>query len=226
MTDPAAALAEIDLPTIAGEINAPPVIVVGRAEIRPAANARIFLLSASTRVCGVLIDGPATLTYRVSDSVSLPLARRNATRADGIALRDAGNEVTLSGTLRGAAVWGWNLSVATAAPRPTPTASLPEWLRELLENKLESNPGRDMLLSGLNSDTGYQWALFRTSGDDSDARRRRTTLGSTGIAAARPAAAAQLRAVQRQVDGRAARVAAHRQNVVAVERERFRVGGD
>jgi Peptidase family M1 domain len=164
--DPAAALAAIELPGIAGEIEAPAVLAVGQAEIRPSAGARVFLMSAAGRTCGVLIDGPASLTYRVRDRFSIPLARRNASRGNGLSVRESPNEVTLSGSLRSAAVWGWNLDVASGSLRPAPGASLPEWLDDLLKSKLETNPGRDMLLSSWNGDAGFRWALLRTSGDD------------------------------------------------------------
>jgi hypothetical protein len=164
--DPAAALAAIEQPRISGEIDAPAIIHVGRAEIRPSAGTRLFVMSASDRPCGVLIDGPASFTYRVVDRFSIPLARRNAGRAAGITLREASGEATLSGSLRGAAIWGWNLDLAGGPTRPAAAASLPEWITELLKNRLETNPGRDMLLSGGNGDAGYRWALFRTSDDD------------------------------------------------------------
>jgi hypothetical protein len=156
----------MERPRISGEIDVPEVLTVGQAEVRPAAGARVFLLAASGRTCGVLIDGSAAVTYRVRDRFSIPLARRNAVRASGITLRDAPNEVTLSGSLRGAAIWGWNLDVATGSVRPAAAASLPTWLEELLEDKLATNPGRDMLLSAWNGEAGFRWALFHTDGDD------------------------------------------------------------
>jgi hypothetical protein len=161
-----AAIAAIERPQIAGEIDSPEVLTVGNAEIRPSAGARVLLLSADARICGVLIDGAASLTYRVKDRLSIPLARRNAGRIRGLAARETADEITLSGALQGAAVWGWQLDVAARTPRPAPSASLPAWLGELLENKLEANPGRDMLLSSANGDAGYRWAALHTGADD------------------------------------------------------------
>ena len=163
---PATELLGIETPQISGEIDSALTLAVGRAEIRPSPGARVFVLSADGRACGVLVDGPATLTYRVQDAFSIPLARRNVGRASGIAVREAGSEMTLSATLQGAAVWGWNLELSATAPRPVTRSALPKWLHDLLEDKLEPNPGRDMLLSTWNAEAGYRWAVLHTAGDD------------------------------------------------------------
>jgi hypothetical protein len=163
---PLTVLQAIESPQIAGEIDPPAVIAVGQAEIRPSSGARVLLLSANKRTCGVLIEGPSSITYRVRDRLSISLARRNAGRADGIVMREGENEITLSASTRGVAVWGWNLDTEARELRAAPGAALPQWLKELLESKLESNPGRDMLLSAWNNEPGYRWAAFHTPGDD------------------------------------------------------------
>ena len=163
---PAALLEALELPQITGEVEPPAALAVGNAEIRPQPGARLYTLTANGRTCGLLIDGAASLSYRVRDRMSIPLARRNAGRADGVSLREGDGELTLSASLRSAAIWGWNLDAGAGEVRPTASMALPEWLKDLLERKLESNPGRDMLLSSWNGDTGYRWAALRTSGDD------------------------------------------------------------
>jgi hypothetical protein len=164
--EPVSGLGAIETPQIAGEIDAPSVVILGRAEIRPSPDARVLLLAADGRICGVLIDGQASLTYRVRDPFSIPLARRNAGRANGISARDSAGEMTLSASLQGAAVWGWNIEPQSKTPRPVSGATLPAWLGEALKDKIDSNPGRDMLLSAWNVDPGYRWGLFHSAGDD------------------------------------------------------------
>jgi hypothetical protein len=112
----------------------------------------------------VIVEGPAALTYRVRNRLSQPLARRNAGRADGLALRDAAGELAWSGALRGAAIWGWNPEWVTGSVRPA-AAALPASVQQILKNKLGTNPGRDMLLSLANGDSGYRWALLQLDGD-------------------------------------------------------------
>ena len=160
----AAAFAAIELPRITGEIVPPAQLVVGQAEIRPLPGTRVLVMSALDRHCGVIVDGPASLTYRVRDRFSQALARRNAGRSDGLVLLDNAGEVSLSGTLRHTAIWGWNPEWASGSVRPA-AGTLPDGLQQILESKLETNPGRDMLLSLGNGDSGFRWALLQRDGD-------------------------------------------------------------
>jgi hypothetical protein len=162
--DPAAAFAAVELPRITGEIDPPAQLMVGQAEIRPLPGTRVLVMSALDRPCGVIVDGPASLSYRVRSRLSQTLARRNAGRSDGLVLRDTAGEVSWSGTLRSAAVWGWNPEWVSGSVRPA-AASFPDGLLQLLKSKLETNPGRDMLLSLGNGDSGFRWALLLRDGD-------------------------------------------------------------
>ncbi len=163
--DPGALFAAIESPSVNGEIDPPASIVVGHAQIRPGTGARVFVLSASGRRCGLLIDGAATATYSVDEPFSVPLARRNASRAHGLTLRESGNQATLSATLTGAAIWGWDLDVGSSQPRPA-DRPLPQWVQDILEKQFGSNPGRDMLVSASNGEPGYRWAVLHTQDDD------------------------------------------------------------
>jgi hypothetical protein len=163
--DASSLFSALESPVISGEIDPPALLAVGRAVIRPGAGAHVFVMSASGRPCGVLIDGSATLTYTVDETLSVPLARRNASRAHGLALQESGSQATLSGTLKGTAVWGWDIDKGLGAPRPAST-KLPEWLATLLEKKTERNPGRDMVLSASSPAPGYRLAIFHLADDD------------------------------------------------------------
>jgi hypothetical protein len=160
----ASAYAAIELPAITGEIDPPAVITIGHAEIRPQPGARVLVMSALGRVCGVVIDGQASFRYRVRDPFSQTLAKRTAGRAGGLTLRAEGGEMWLFGTLRGAAVWGWDGEWASIPSRPA-SGALPAPLQEILDSKRETNPGRDMLLSLANGDPGFRWAVLYGDGD-------------------------------------------------------------
>jgi hypothetical protein len=164
--NPAATIAAIESPRISGEINPPVTIAVGRAEVHPGAGARVFVMSASGRPCGLLVDGTASLLYHVQDRFSQALARRNGRRADGVVVNEVSGEVTLAASLRGAAIWGWNRETESTPSRPVTGVTLPAWLQQIISRKADSNPGHDMLLSDANADPGYQWAVFHTTGDD------------------------------------------------------------
>ncbi len=165
-TDLAALYDELRKPRV-GEQTSPDLsLSLGHAEIRPAAGTRWSELLAQGVVCGYLLDGPATLVYRVEDRFSLPVAKRNLQGRRRFEQREANGVLTLSLPLDGAAVWGWDLDLAGSGRGGGAAAALPDWLTRVLEGKLSDNPERDMLLSRLNGDGGYRWALLHSGGDD------------------------------------------------------------
>lgn len=133
--------------------------MVGRARITPAAGTAVYMFAADGTRCGLLVDGLASLTYRVEDPFSVPVARRNLKRVGGLSVTEAGGVLTIAGSLRGAAIWGWNLDVGAVSPQTGRT--LPDWWREQLRRRLGTNPARDMLGSAVNAAPGYRWAALR-----------------------------------------------------------------
>lgn len=153
-------------PTILGSVPTPPKLTVGRAEIRPGAGARTFVLGAGDVPCAVVLDGPATLVYRVEDRFSIPIAERNLRKAHGIDAERVGDALAITANLEGAAVWGWDLDLGEPTPAQPGSPTPPEWLREILDGKLTDNPERDMLLATANGEPEYRWATFHGTGDD------------------------------------------------------------
>lgn len=152
-------------PEIVGVLPAPGLIAIGRAEIRPTGG-RLYRLAAAGRPCGYLIDSPATLTYRVEDRFSQPVARRNLKEAHGVHVAAEAGLVTLTATVDAFAVWGWDLDLGEGAPVTDAEAKgLPKWLRAVLVEKFDDNPQRDMLLSQRNGEAGFRWAVFHGSDD-------------------------------------------------------------
>ena len=164
--EPALVVAALERPTITGQVEAPAVLRIGRAEIQPAAGAKLLVLSAQGRNCGVVLDGPARLTYRIEDRFSAQVARRNLKHASGLEVTQAGDTLVATTTLKGAAVWGWDLELPAAPSAAVPGVALPKWLLDVLEAKLDGNPGRDLALSLWNSDAGFRWAVLRGADDD------------------------------------------------------------
>jgi len=138
----------IAAPVIVGRLDAPAAIAVGRGVLQPAQGAPVYVLSANGKPCGVLIDGPASLLYRVEDRFSLPLARRNLRKADGITVSEADSGLRVSVSLRGAAVWAWDLDIGPWTAQQNIAA--PPWLAETMERRRSPNPARDMLLAAWN----------------------------------------------------------------------------
>lgn len=165
-TDLAQLLEAIQRPAVTGLVDAPTELRIGRAAIRPASGAKLLVLSAQGRPCGLVLDGPAQLTYRVEDRFSIPVARRNLKRASGVDVAMTGDVLVATSAITGAAIWGWDIELASAPVAAPAGSALPEWLIEVLDGKLGSNPARDVLSSGWNSDSGYRWATLRGAGDD------------------------------------------------------------
>ena len=157
---------ELEAPTLSGEIDPPAVLAVGRAEIRPQPGSRLLLLSVSGRRVGYLLNGPATLSYRVEDRFSIPTARHNLKTADGVSLRMDGGTLIATTRLKGAAVWGGDLDLGDDPARPVTGTALPGWLPPILEQKYSTNPARDLLRSDMNGDSGFRWALLHAAGED------------------------------------------------------------
>lgn len=163
----AAAYSALARPAVGGAFDFPAGSVrVGRAELRPAAGVRPRVLIADGRACGLLLDGSATLTYRVEDRFSVPVALRNLKRAPGLQLVRGETSLQWSLAVTGAAVWGFEIPEAAGASLEGATAAVPEWLAALLDSKLGANPERDLLVSDRNGEPGYRWAVFRAQGDD------------------------------------------------------------
>lgn len=159
-TDLAASWLAIESPVILGELDLPPALAVGRAEILPAAGARLYVLGAGAQPCGLLLVGKAQLRYRIDDPLSMPIARRNRKLAPALALREIEGRGELAGAIDGAAVWGWDLQPDPATARPVSGVELPGWLRDVLDKKLDDNPGLDLLRAAWNGTSGYRWAAF------------------------------------------------------------------
>lgn len=155
----------LEKPTISGSTTAPETLVVGRAEIRPAPGARLWLMSVGDRRVGYVLDGDAELTYRVEDSLSRAPARHNLKKADGFKIEETGEAMVLTTRLTGAAVWGWDIELDEEAAQQT-GRELPSWLQELSKKKYSPNPARDLLSIDQNGGSGYRWALFRAQGED------------------------------------------------------------
>ena len=158
-------LAALSRPAVVGEADLG-TLKVGRAEIVPAAGSRWLVLAAAGRPCGVLLQGDATLTYRIEDRFSLPIARWNLKPMRGLEAREDGGSLVLVEPLKGAAIWGWDIAEPGPEPRPVAGARLPDWLIEVLERKFAGNPERDMALSARNGEPGYRWALLHATSDD------------------------------------------------------------
>jgi len=157
---------EVEALVVGAPIAAPEIFSVGRAEIRPVAGAELVPLLADGRLCGVIFDGAASWTYRVDDRMILPTVRHNLKEAKGLDVREAEGGLVLSGELKGAAIWGWDLDLGTVTLPETATpvegAQAPEWLRTVFDKKLTGEPGRSLLASQRNGDDGYRWAVFQS----------------------------------------------------------------
>lgn len=167
-TDLAGLVAALESPRLGAPLEITGELEVGRARLNPAAGTNAWTLVAAGRPCGILLDGPVALSYRVEDRFSVPLARRNVRRAGDLTTSEEKGALRLTRKLRGAAIWGWDLpELAGAGPAVAEAGGgLPAWLAGLLERKLGANPGRDMAITLLDGPAGYRYALLPGTGDD------------------------------------------------------------
>ncbi|HKV08390.1 MAG TPA: hypothetical protein VJ725_09645 [Thermoanaerobaculia bacterium] len=87
----AATLAEraaaIDAPAPGKELKLSGPLQVGRAEIVPEVGTRVRVLTAGGVSCGLVVDGPARLRYRVEEFYTAPVERRTRVFSQGLNLR-------------------------------------------------------------------------------------------------------------------------------------------
>ncbi|KAB2962418.1 MAG: M1 family metallopeptidase [Thermoanaerobaculia bacterium] len=156
----------IDRPAVGAVVPWSSPLEVGRARITPGAGASARMLVAEGKPVGLLLDGQATVAYRVEDRFSIPVATHNLRRASGITVDPAAGTLTVTIPVTGAAVWGWDLREAVAAPAAPAGGGLPDWLTRILDGRLDANPARDLMLAAANGDDGYRWAVFHGTRDD------------------------------------------------------------
>jgi len=151
--------AAIDAPALGAEVKLAGPLQVGRAEIVPAEGTRVRSLLAGGAPCGVVLEGPAALRYRVEDRFSIPVAERNVRRFSTLKTRRDGEVFEISEELFGAAVWGWGLAQAGEASMGGP--ALPDWAAKLLAGRRFGPPSNDLLAAEANGVDGARYALMR-----------------------------------------------------------------
>ena len=149
--------AQIDAPTRGGVMTLSGPIQVGRAEIVPAKGTLVRSLMAGGVPCGLVVEGPAQLLYKVDDRFTLPVAERNVRRFNTLAMKRKGEVLEISDELSGAVIWGWGLGEAGAASG----AGLPDWASKLLAGRRFTPPSHDLLATEANGLTGARYALLR-----------------------------------------------------------------
>ncbi len=166
--------AALDAPARGAAIALVAPLAVGHGEIVPAAGARVYPLIAAGAVCGLLVDGPARLRYRVDDRISVPVAERNLRRASSLEVERSKTELEVSEELSGAVVWGWGMmaegqeaAAVAIAPgssgKKVPAAAgdgLPRWAVEVLADRHFAPPSHDLVAEHANGGAGVRYAML------------------------------------------------------------------
>lgn len=128
-----AALAErIDHPRLGATIENPGPIQLGRAVLTPN-GAQVQVLLAEGEPCGLYFKGPATLTYKVEDRFSRPVAKRNLRKLTSLKPAETPDALTFTVPIEEAVLWGWDLAKDRPTTAAQPPAGLPKWTEPLLE---------------------------------------------------------------------------------------------
>jgi hypothetical protein len=166
--------AAIDAPGRGPAVTLAVPLAVGRGTIAPVPGTAVYDLLAGGAPCGLLVDGPARLTYRVEDRFSTPVAERNLRTGSSLSLVRANDELTVTVELSSAIVWGWGMSAAAPAagapaeasasgPAATPGApatALPPWAAKVLADRRFAPPSHDLLAVEANGGRGLRYALL------------------------------------------------------------------
>ncbi|HEV2855097.1 MAG TPA: M1 family aminopeptidase [Thermoanaerobaculia bacterium] len=190
----AATLAEraatIDAPVPGKELKLSGPLKVGRAEIVPAEGTRVRTLIASGTPCGLVVEGPARLRYRVEDRFSAPVAERNVRRGSSLNTTKAGQGIEIATDLDGAVIWGWGLSPAEETAAAANGSPQMEWAAKILNGRRFAPPSHSLLAAEANGVDGLRYALLRgrndllllvdpRAGEESLLRLERATDGTT-----------------------------------------------
>ncbi|HEX5718901.1 MAG TPA: hypothetical protein VF179_22255, partial [Thermoanaerobaculia bacterium] len=152
--------AQIDAPERGGEVTLAGPLAVGRAEIVPEPGTRVHTLMAGGVPCGLVLEGPAQLRYRVEDRFSIPVAERNVRRFSTLMTKrlNKGTEaLEISTRLDDAVIWGRGLG----EPGQARGAGLPDWAAKLLAGRRFPAPSHDLLAAEANGLESARYALMR-----------------------------------------------------------------
>ena len=149
--------AQIDAPARGGEVTLSGPLQVGRARIVPAKGTRVRSLTAGGVPCGLVVEGPAELVYRVEDRFSIPVTERNLGRLATLKTKRDGDALEISEELSGAVVWGWGLGEPGEASGP----GLPSWAEKLFAGRRFTPPSHALLAAEANGIEGTRYALLR-----------------------------------------------------------------
>ncbi len=127
---------QIDHPRVGGTVEIEAPVRLGRGMLTPASPVRLLL--AGEEPCGLWVTGAATLTYRVEDRFSVPVAQRNFKRASSLKPIESKGSLEVSLPLDGALVWSWELDQGKAAE--SGDGQLPEWAQEIYRRPLFDLP--------------------------------------------------------------------------------------
>ncbi len=161
----------IDQPRLGPVVEISGPLRIGRAVITPGGGARLLL--AGDEPCGLWLGGPSTLTYRVEDRFSRPVAKRNIRKATWLRPVETPQAVEVTVAFDEAVLWGWELAAAVGATASAdPAASdvapggLPEWAANLLDRPYFEAPHFGLLTARGLAGGGVVHGLFRTRGSD------------------------------------------------------------
>ena len=159
--------AAIDQASVGGVVTLGGPLKIGHATITLKPGATMRQISAAGQPCGLLIDGPAKLTYMVTDRFSIPVALRNVNHVGHLRTYGKRGAVVIWTNLEGAVIWGWEVGAgAPAAKAGAAPGAIPSWAKKILDRPLFSRPSLDLLAARGLDGHGTVDALLHGKRDD------------------------------------------------------------
>ena len=161
----------VDAPRVGRSVTVEGPIRVGRASFEPGAGSTLRLLVAEGEPVGLLLTGPARLTYVVDDRFSLPVAQRNLRRAAALTGQVDGGRLVIREDVKSAAIWSWQIAAAAAGEAGAGEGGgepLPAALAEIIDNLYTTPPSVEMLTERAtrHAGPGIAYALVEGAQDD------------------------------------------------------------
>ena len=135
----------IDRPTVGDRLQIQGSIQLPSGELELAEGTSVYRLMARDEPCGLFIDGPGTLVYRITDRYSIPLAKHNFDMESSYAVEETADGLELREPIKSALIWSFDLNFGSPSEESSASPPLPEWYKTIFARTLINPPSLNLL---------------------------------------------------------------------------------